>query len=331
VSAARCSGEYGALRVMSSERGEGSTSARALLAVLAAGAMVVSALVTPPVVRAAASAHEGQPIQVQIQEQEPGAFLVQWRVPKTLPIEAMPALVLPESCRSEGERTVIELPAAWMNRQLYRCSEPLSGQVIQVSYPLYNPAMTTLVRVDFLGGERFAHVLNPTEDSWRVPEAGADGIAWLRGARRAVLDGISHLLGHWVHLLFLAAICLLGRSLSIRLATAFAAGQLAAVALAAGLGLSPDPRVAEISSRLWLPEPGCSTVSVWRPPSPQREASPRPTGSTCSLSFWAWTPRSLSSLWESTPWAPCGHAAGLQARIGEPWPTDWAGPRWPSR
>jgi hypothetical protein len=268
VNAARCSPEYGALRVMSSERGGGSTSARTLLAVLAAGAMVVSALVTPPVVRAVASAHEGQPIQVQIQEQEPGAFLVQWRVPKTLPIEAMPALVLPESCRSEGERTVIELPAAWMNRQLYRCSEPLSGQVIQVSYPLYNPAMTTLVRVDFLGGERFAHVLNPTEDSWRVPEAGADGIAWLRGARRAVLDGISHLLGHWVHLLFLAAICLLGRSLSIRLATAFAAGQLAAVALAAGLGLSPDPRVAEICVAIAV---AFLAAQALRPPEARRQ------------------------------------------------------------
>ena len=243
-------------------------AARTRLTGLAASAMVASALAAVPAALPAASAHEGQPIQVQIQEQEPGAFLVQWRVPKTLPIEAMPALVLPESCRAEGELTVIELPAAWLNRQLYRCSEPLPGQIIQISYPLYNPAMTTLVRIDFLSGERFAHVLNPTEDSWRVPEAGADGIAWLRGARRAVLDGISHLLGHWVHLLFLVAICLLGRSLSIRLATAFAAGQLAAVALAAGLGIRPDPRVAEICVAIAV---AFLAAQALRPPEQRRQ------------------------------------------------------------
>lgn len=194
----------------------------------------------------AASAHEGQPIQVQIQEQEPGAFLVQWRVPKTLPVEAMPSLVLPEGCRTEGERTVTELPAGWLNRQLYRCSEELAGQTIRVDYPLYNASLTTLVRIDFLSGERFAHVLNPTEDSWRVPQAGSGELAWLRGARRAVVDGASHVFGHSVHLLFVLAVALLGRLVSIRLVTALAAGQLTAVGLAAGLGIAPDPRVAEI-------------------------------------------------------------------------------------
>ncbi len=57
---------------------------------------------------APALAHEGQPVQVQIREQEPGVFLVQWRVPKVLPIDAMPALVLPDHCRAEGERVVLE-------------------------------------------------------------------------------------------------------------------------------------------------------------------------------------------------------------------------------
>ena len=66
-------------------------AARMRLTGLAASAMVASALAAVPAALPAASAHEGQPIQVQIQEQEPGAFLVQWRVPKTLPIEAMPA------------------------------------------------------------------------------------------------------------------------------------------------------------------------------------------------------------------------------------------------
>lgn len=195
---------------------------------------------------APAVAHEGQPVQVQIREQEPGVFLVQWRVPKVLPIDAMPALVLPDHCRAEGERVVLEQAGGWLNRQLYRCSEPLAGEVIRIRYPLYNSSLTTLVRIDFLSGERLAHVLNPTEDSWRVPEGSAGTFALLVRLQRAVLGGVSHVFGHGVHLAFLLAICMLGGSVSIRLATAFGVGQLAAIALAAGLGIRPEPRVAEI-------------------------------------------------------------------------------------
>ncbi|MCZ6478754.1 MAG: HupE/UreJ family protein [Gemmatimonadetes bacterium] len=207
-------------------------------------ALLLSA--TGLVAAAPALAHEGQPVQVQIREQEPGVFLVQWRVPKVLPIDAMPALVLPDHCRAEGERVVLEQAGGWLNRQLYRCSEPLAGQVIRIRYPLYNPSLTTLVRIDFLSGERLAHVLNSTEDSWRLPEGSAGTLALLGRLQRSVLGGVSHVFGHGVHLAFLLAICMLGGSLSIRLATAFAAGQLAAIALAAGIGFRPEPRVAEI-------------------------------------------------------------------------------------
>ena len=234
---------------------------------LSTSLLAAPALATSPAVLPAA-AHEGQPIQVQIHEQEPGAYLVQWRVPKTLPVEAMPALVMPESCRAEGERTVTELPAGWLNRQLYRCSEALSGQTIRIRYPLYNAALTTLVRVDFLSGERFAHVLNPTEDSWRVPEVGAGDLAWLRGARRAVVDGVSHVFDHWVHLLFILALGLLGRDAAFRLITAFLAGQLAAVALAAGLGIAPDPRVAEICMAIAV---AFVVAQALRPPEGRRQ------------------------------------------------------------
>ena len=216
----------------------------------------------------AAAALDGQPIQVQIQEQEPGVFLVQWRVPNIIPFEAMPTMALPESCRAEGERTLIEQPGGWLNRQLYRCSEELAGRTIRILYPLYNASLTTLVRVDFLSGERFAHVLNPSEDSWRVPEAGAGELAWLRGARRAVVDGISHVFGHWVHLLFLLAICMLGRGSWVRLVTAFAAGQLTAVVLAAGLGIASDPGVAEICMAIAV---AFLAAQALRPPEARRQ------------------------------------------------------------
>jgi hypothetical protein len=228
----------------------------------------LAALLLFPASLPAATALDGQPIQVQIQEQEPGAFLVQWRVPKIIPFEAMPALALPESCRAEGERTLMDQPGGWLNRQLYRCSEELAGRTIRILYPLYNASLTTLVRIDLLSGERFAHVLNPSEDSWRVPEAGAGELAWLRGARRAVVEGASHVFGHPAHLLFLLVICMLGWGSWVRLITAFAAGQLAAVALAAGVGIAPEPRVAEICLAIAV---AFLAAQALRPPEARRQ------------------------------------------------------------
>ncbi len=195
-----------------------------------------------------APAHGGRPVQVQIIEREPGSFLVQWRVPKVVPVSAMPSPVLPEHCRPEGERVFLDQAGGFLNRQVYRCREGLAGHTIGIRYPFHNPSLTTVVRVELLSGERFAHALAPTEDSWQVPEVGAGTFAgWLRNARYAVMTGLSHILGSWVHVTFLVALLLLGGSTgSVRLVTAFAVGQLVAAASAAALGRAFDPMVAEI-------------------------------------------------------------------------------------
>ncbi len=205
-------------------------------------ALAVAIIVAP------AFGHEGRPVQVQIKEREPGAFLVQWRVPKVLPVQAMPVPVLPESCRPEGERVFLDQPSGWMNRQVFRCSEGLAGQTIGIAYPMPNTTITTVLHVEFLSGERFAHALAPQEESWRLPEANVGALAaWLKDARRAALTGAGHVLGHWVHVAFLLAVVLLGGALgSLRLVTAFAVGQFAAVALTAVLGRAFDPAPAEI-------------------------------------------------------------------------------------
>ncbi len=193
-------------------------------------------------------AHEGRPVQVQIKEREPGAFLVQWRTPKLLPPQAIPSPVMPEGCRAEGEHVFLDQPSGWLNRQTYRCSEGLAGQNIGIDFPIYNPSLTTVIRVELLSGERFAHALAPLEESWRVPEANVGSVAaWLRDARFAALSGVRHVLGHWVHVAFLLALILLGGATgSIRLVTAFAVGQLAAAGVTAALGRTFEPRVAEI-------------------------------------------------------------------------------------
>ncbi len=198
---------------------------------------------------APARADDVRPVQVHIREREPDNFLVQWLVPKVLPIQAMPSPVLPAHCRPEGERVVLDRPGAWLNRQAYRCSGGLYGHALSISYPISNPGLTTVLRLDLLSGERFAHALSPTEDSWRVPEEDVGAFeSWLRGARSAVVVGSSHVAGHWVHIAFILALVLLGGTAAgpIRLITAFAAGQVAAVAVTTALGRQFDPTIAEI-------------------------------------------------------------------------------------
>jgi hypothetical protein len=204
------------------------------------------------VVSVPAAADDVRPIQIQIREREPGAFLVQWRVPKLLPIQAMPNPVLPEECVAEGERILLDQQGSWVNQQSYRCEGGLAGKAIGINYPIRDPQYTTVIRVELLSGERFAHAFAPAEESWVIPNVEAGSIAaWLDGAGAAVDAGGRHIVGHWVHVAFLLAICLLGGVLgSVRLATAFAAGQVAAVLLTALLGRAVDPLVPEICAAI---------------------------------------------------------------------------------
>jgi hypothetical protein len=195
-----------------------------------------------------AVADDARPVTVNVKEREPGAFLVQWQVPQVLPRQAMPIPVLPDSCSPQGERTVVDRAAAWLNRQSYRCEEGLAGKTIGIRYPILNPSLTTFLRVDFLSGERFAHVLGPTEESWTVPDLDKSAFASaLEGASRAVLAGIAHVFSSGVDICFLFALCLLGGlDRSLRLVTTFAGAQLL-VAIALGLsGLSFEGSLREV-------------------------------------------------------------------------------------
>ena len=51
-----------------------------------------------------ARADVGPPAHMQVTETSPGRYVVQWRVPKALPARAVPAPLLPETCRPTGEK-----------------------------------------------------------------------------------------------------------------------------------------------------------------------------------------------------------------------------------
>jgi len=200
-------------------------SARARLALV----LLTAALGGVVITNKPAWTDDVRPVQVQIREQEPGTYLVQWQVPQLIPAQAMPRPVLPQSCSPQGERTVVEQPGAWLNRQMFRCAEGISGQTLSLEYPFGNPSLSTVIRVELLSGERHATLLAPTETSWQVP-ATASIDAPLRAARRGVLDGVVHVFQGGLHLVFLIAVISLG---GLGLIGRLGLGHAGAVALAA--------------------------------------------------------------------------------------------------
>ncbi len=190
-----------------------------------------------------------QPVNLQAKEQEPNTFLVQWQVPKLYPVQAMPEPLLPESCRTRGERVLQDQPAAWLNRQVYRCPDGLAGHRIGIQYRLVNAGQTTVMRVDFLSGEQLVHLLAEGEMWWDVPEIDAGLLAKLwPNVRRAVMQGGRHFFDAWVHIAFWLGVSLVGRiGTSVRLVTVFSAAQVVAVVLSSAFRSRP----ADLLGRGW--------------------------------------------------------------------------------
>ena len=184
----------------------------------------------------------GPPAHLRITEREPGLFVLQWQVPKALPPRAVPIPALPETCEPAGKRSVDERSAAWLFTQDWRCETTLAGQPVHMRYPFSDLALTTVVRVDFLSGDRFTHVLTPGDGAWLLPEGTAVPNT-LGVARRAVVSGILHVLGSWTHLAFLLVAGLLGQFRQvIRVVSALTLGQLVGVLATSavpGIGVAP--------------------------------------------------------------------------------------------
>jgi hypothetical protein len=185
------------------------------------------------------AADDVMPVNLQLREQEPGAFLVQWQVPKLIPVEATPMPVLPEFCEPVGERVVTDLETSWVYRQAFRCSDALAGQTVGIRYPFVNTTLSTVVRVSLLAGDEHARILAPGEEHWLLPEGPPDV---LRSAQRSVLLGAEHAIDYGVHVALLVVLAVLK---SATLIGWFGLGQLGAVIVAAA-GVRLEPALGEL-------------------------------------------------------------------------------------
>lgn len=150
-------------------------------------------------------AHDTRPLYVEIAEISPGAFSVAWKVPITVAATNIPTVSLPAACRPIGPA----IGTATARSQDYACSRDPADETVAISYPRYNPSISTLIHFSRLSGETYSEVLSPDETAWRIPEKED---TWNVAADYTVL-GVEHILEGYDHLLFIVCLVLLAGSL----------------------------------------------------------------------------------------------------------------------
>lgn len=149
-------------------------------------------------------AHESRPVYVELRERPAGQIELRWQAPLSVPAFNVPELRLPRSCTPVSAPVRLPDPGAHVRRQLQRCPQGLAGAEIRLTYPLFNPSLSALVRFEGLSGQVHTTLLTPTETGWVIPEEETpSGVAGEYGRL-----GVEHILFGYDHLLFL--VCLLG-------------------------------------------------------------------------------------------------------------------------
>ena len=148
-----------------------------------------------------AKAHDTRPLYVEIAEKSPDVYSVSWKVPISVAATNVPNIELPPSCRALGPA----LGTASARSRSYTCNTDLSGESVAITYPRFNPSISTLMHLTRLSGESHSEVLPPDRAEWVVP----DKENMWRVARDYTVLGIEHILAGYDHLLFIVCLILL--------------------------------------------------------------------------------------------------------------------------
>lgn len=147
-------------------------------------------------IAAGAAAHEARPVAVSIRELGDGLYAVELRAPASIDADNRPTVQWPEGCTTVAARLV-------------RCARPVPGKSIAVVWPIYNPAVTTLLRYQPQQGAPRTAVLPPGQTQWMIPALPTPA-AVMRSYFRL---GVEHILGGPDHLLFVAGLLLIAGGL----------------------------------------------------------------------------------------------------------------------
>lgn len=148
----------------------------------------------------AVQAHDARPVAVTISEALPGIYQAALKVPPTVTPDNQPVLVWPSNCDAAG--------SADAGSSLMRCTGGLTGQMLGLDYPQFNPSLATFYRLQALDGSESSAMLAPSEALWQVPAE----MTAARVARNYLLLGIEHIIGGLDHLLFVLGLLVIART-----------------------------------------------------------------------------------------------------------------------
>ena len=151
---------------------------------------------------AAASAHDARPVSVTIRELPAERYAFRIRAPESVPLDNLPQIVAPEGC--EAADIPQENAPALTASTVLSCPGGLAGRAVELQWPIYNPSLSTLYRLQPLEGAPLSRLLAPSDGAWTVPaEPARFGIL-----KDYMLLGIDHIAGGLDHLLFVAGLLL---------------------------------------------------------------------------------------------------------------------------
>jgi hydrogenase/urease accessory protein HupE len=151
-----------------------------------------------------AGAHDARPLSITIVEQSEGLYRTVVRAPPTVDSANAPLILWPEVCDIVQTAALHGAPGS---TSLVRCTGGLANRTIRIDYPLYNPSLTTLFRLEAVNEAPLTAVLPPDELAWQVPPEPT----FRSVARDYLVLGFTHIWEGPDHLLFVAGLMLLAR------------------------------------------------------------------------------------------------------------------------
>lgn len=162
---------------------------------------IIQGLVVLPTV----FAHDNRPLFINITEHAGGAVTVRWKTPATVNPDNAPRIAM-TGCDAPRQEPVRQRRTGL---DIYSCEKGLTESTLYVKYPLFTPSVSSLVRIEFHDGQTRSIILDPGQAQWRIPApatfASVIGDYFVLGAE--------HIFGGIDHLLFLAGLLYIARTL----------------------------------------------------------------------------------------------------------------------
>ena len=153
-------------------------------------------------------AHDARPNTVRIVETAEHVYSVAWKVPASLPVDALPYPTLPADCAPGQAPTWRSTGGAYLGQQTVRCANGLAGRAVGIAYPGTNPSLRTIYTVSLDSGAEHLRILGPDEDEWVIPATPEP----FSVALEYTWHGVVHI---WIgvdHLLFVACLMFIART-----------------------------------------------------------------------------------------------------------------------